>query len=75
MIEVQGTNNGHTLFGGEDHRGRKPSNRPCDRDHNGLIQAVDDLISREDQNGAALVRMAKRLPADFAPVYGMFSQP
>jgi hypothetical protein len=75
VIEIQRAHCWHTVVAGQDYLRRQSSNSSRSRYDNDFVQAVDEFISREDENGPALIGIPKRVSADLAPPQPISSQP
>src|SRR5258708_38173084 len=75
MIEIKRARSRHPVVGCQDYLSCQSPNCSRRRYDDDLVQTVDDVISRENQNGPPLIRKAKRIPADLATLHPISSQP
>lgn len=63
VIEVEGAGRRHAVVGGQYDLGRQPLDRSRRRDHDHLVERLDDVVASQDQDGAALVTGSEGVPA------------
>ena len=74
MIEIQGARNRHSVLRCQDYFGGQSAYCSCSRHDDDFVQLVNNIVSSENENGAALVGEAKRIPADLSSLQTTFSQ-
>src|SRR5260370_21757698 len=75
VIEIQRAHGRHPVIRRQDYLSRQSPNCSRRRYDDDLVQMVDDIVSRENQNGPPLIGKPKRIPADLATFQPTFSQP
>jgi len=75
MIKIQGAVDRHPVIWRQGNFGRYSPNCPRYGRNDNLVQMADYVVPGQNQNGATLIRGSEGIPADFAPVQPIPSQP